>query len=298
MSNRLRLINFFLGALCVLFVFASPSFAGIYSYKDDAGKTHFTDDPAKIPHKYRSKDKGLKRHKEKAAPPPSRESLSDVAFGPTDLKTHHIALTMSGNGGARVKTYLNGRVASNLIVDTGASMVTISPRLARKLGLELGDAAPEIPFSTAGGMVWSKIFILDSVRVGDAEVRSVEINVNDQLGTIDGLLGMSFLGEFNMTMDQIGEQMILQPLADDTDFLWAGKNGAWWKNKFQYMSGFIRQYRYMARDYKKKRHKKERNLSNLVDYYQSNYEKLTTRAVALGVPKEYWSKRRATPGGR
>ncbi len=292
MSNRLRSIKFFIGVLCIFVLSVAPALAGIFSYKDEKGKIHFTDDPAKIPQKYRGKNKGLKKHKEKAAPPPSEEQLSQVMFGPADRKVHHIPLEMSGNGGARVKTRLNRRVNANLIVDTGASMVTISPRVAKKLGLELGDAAPEIPFSTAGGMVWSKIFILDSVQVGGAEVRNVEINVNSQLGGMDGLLGMSFLGEFSMTMDQIGEQMILHPLADDTDFLWAGKNSAWWKNKFQYMSGFIRQYRYMARTYKEKRHKKARNLSNLVDYYQGNYEKLTGRAIALGVPEEYWSKRR------
>lgn len=56
--------------LGVLAFFTCQSFAGvssIYKWKDDQGKTHFTDDPLKIPPRYRS---GADLEKRRALPPP------------------------------------------------------------------------------------------------------------------------------------------------------------------------------------------------------------------------------------
>ena len=50
---------FMFGVIAVTFVLfhAQPSFAGVYKWKDDQGRTHFTDDPSKIPAQYRSPSK-------------------------------------------------------------------------------------------------------------------------------------------------------------------------------------------------------------------------------------------------
>ena len=44
--------------LLALSILSLPASAKIYKWKDENGKTHYTDSPAKIPKKYRSKDKG------------------------------------------------------------------------------------------------------------------------------------------------------------------------------------------------------------------------------------------------
>ncbi len=45
-------IRIWIYALCILFL-ASPAAGKIYKWKDDNGKTHFTDNPGKIPKKFR-----------------------------------------------------------------------------------------------------------------------------------------------------------------------------------------------------------------------------------------------------
>ncbi|MGV7221375.1 MAG: DUF4124 domain-containing protein [Nitrospinales bacterium] len=51
----MKIILFF--ALIILLFIPDISDAGIYKWKDDSGKTHYTDSPNKIPAKYRNKDK-------------------------------------------------------------------------------------------------------------------------------------------------------------------------------------------------------------------------------------------------
>ena len=58
-----------------LFLSAFPSLvaeAGMYSWKDDKGKTHFTDALHKIPPQYRQNDQGFKKYK---AARPDRKSV-------------------------------------------------------------------------------------------------------------------------------------------------------------------------------------------------------------------------------
>jgi len=43
--------------IAAVILVAQPAFAGLYKWVDDQGKVHFTDDKAKIPKKYRNKDK-------------------------------------------------------------------------------------------------------------------------------------------------------------------------------------------------------------------------------------------------
>jgi hypothetical protein len=56
-----------------------PVFAKIFKYKDENGKTHFTDDASKIPAKYRNKD-SVKKFKGVNEPAPSSGSSSGL-FG-------------------------------------------------------------------------------------------------------------------------------------------------------------------------------------------------------------------------
>ena len=64
--------------LAVLWLCQTPLWAAIYKWKDDQGKTHFTDDPSQIPLDYRNKkdmkkmksSKGGKNNLPSALPPP------------------------------------------------------------------------------------------------------------------------------------------------------------------------------------------------------------------------------------
>jgi aspartyl protease family protein len=109
-----------------------------------------------------------------------------------------------------VPVTLNRTLTANLLLDTGASMTMISRRIASSLALYPTRSGL---ISGIGGRVVAQIVRLDSIKVGDAEVNGMsisihEISVNPQF---DGLLGMDFLGRFQLSMDPAKSALILSP---------------------------------------------------------------------------------------
>ncbi|MCX7008558.1 MAG: retropepsin-like aspartic protease, partial [Kiritimatiellaeota bacterium] len=113
-----------------------------------------------------------------------------------------------------VKARLNGLVDGTFVVDTGATSVCISEDLARRLHLELGPT--EIPVMLADGSTRkARPVLLHSVEVGGVRVERVAALVLPQNpgGGLDGLLGMSFLMEFNVRLDPASHTLLLNRFA-------------------------------------------------------------------------------------
>lgn len=94
------------------------------------------------------------------------------------------------------------------LVDTGASMVAMNADQARRLGIDFrveGDPATVV---TASGRVEAWKVRLDSVKVGDLEVRQVDAVVMDGDEPSTSLLGMSYLGKLEINND--GQLMTLR----------------------------------------------------------------------------------------
>lgn len=100
---------------------------------------------------------------------------------------------------------INGRVMQYM-VDTGASFVGIGQPDAERMGLAFKEGQPVV-MSTANGKTQGWRFKLDSVRIGDVEVRGVDAVVTP-MAMPYVLLGNSFLGEFQMTRN--GTEMVLE----------------------------------------------------------------------------------------
>ncbi len=111
-----------------------------------------------------------------------------------------------------VASRINGQVSTNFIVDTGASVVTISHALADRLGLEYTQN-PKQRLITPSGIMLSPRVVLDTVHVPDeagAGLTRVEAVVATLPATppdIGGLLGQSFLRHFHVTVD--GERAVM-----------------------------------------------------------------------------------------
>lgn len=114
-----------------------------------------------------------------------------------------------------VASRINNQVATNFIVDTGASVVTISHAVADRLGLEYAGK-PTQRLITPSGIMHSPRVVLDAVHVPDetgAGVSSVDAVVATVPGSppdIGGLLGQSFLRNFHVTIDAERGVMHLQ----------------------------------------------------------------------------------------
>ena len=92
------------------------------------------------------------------------------------------------------------------MVDTGASLVTVSEPFARAAGMDAG--VPTV-FKTANGDLPGRIVKGVPVALGPVQVSSVRVGVGLVGGEVaDALLGQSFLSQFEVVLSK--EQMVLR----------------------------------------------------------------------------------------
>lgn len=101
---------------------------------------------------------------------------------------------------------INGRKVTFLL-DTGATTVALSARLAQELDLQRGA---EIQLDTANGSAVGFTTRLDSVRLGDIVVHGVSAVFSEGMMDDTVLLGMSFLKHLEFTQRE--NQLILRSL--------------------------------------------------------------------------------------
>lgn len=111
-----------------------------------------------------------------------------------------------------VKARINGYTDGWFLLDTGASYVTLSPEMAKRLNLNTSTSL-SIPLKMAdGSIVKGKVVVLNSMRVGGVEavkVSAVILPASPGQG-LDGLLGMSFLREFVINLDASNQTLRLK----------------------------------------------------------------------------------------
>jgi clan AA aspartic protease (TIGR02281 family) len=98
-----------------------------------------------------------------------------------------------------VEVKLNN-VAGLFVLDTGASLVSVTNSFAKKASIA-ANTADKITLQTANGLANGLLATANSIQVGNAYSKSVPIVVVDDAklaikGEFVGLLGMSFLSRF------------------------------------------------------------------------------------------------------
>lgn len=99
---------------------------------------------------------------------------------------------------------VNGTRDARLILDTGASLTILSRSIAIELGLFSDPKTTTVTLTTAGGQVPAELVHVDSIRVAEAEVRNslaAIYDLPDAPTGVEGLLGLSFLRQFEVTLD-------------------------------------------------------------------------------------------------
>lgn len=120
-------------------------------------------------------------------------------------KNAKVTLQASENGHFFTEGKINGGSNIRMLVDTGASFVSMSASEARRLGIDYKKGIPSRT-NTANGVVPTYLVRLDSIKVGDIELFQVDASIQEnELGVC--LLGMSFLKRVSMVRE--GEQMTL-----------------------------------------------------------------------------------------
>lgn len=117
-----------------------------------------------------------------------------------------------------VEAMLNKKVKASLVLDTGASLILLSNKIAASLGIDTSVSTKDtVELVLADGRkVKGKKIILESVSVQGSEIEKVEAAVlpdqGDSVFAHDGLLGMSFLKNFTFKIDQKNDKLVLEKL--------------------------------------------------------------------------------------
>ena len=131
---------------------------------------------------------------------PSASSLEKSATVPVEMNGANIV----------VPVVVNGSLKTHMMMDTGATFTVVTPRVAKKLGLKL---ASRIPLMTANGPISAPLSRLASLKVGNAEVRGLEVAVHNFSPDprVEGLLGLNFLNRFHTSIDSRKQHLTLAP---------------------------------------------------------------------------------------
>jgi len=126
-----------------------------------------------------------------------------------------IELRDDGGKTLRVSVVVNGRYPQEMVLDSGASLISLPPSVAAKLGLKPGDKDPKIVLQLADGReIDGRLMKLPSVRVGKFQVDNVECAVlGNEAYAAEPLLGMSFLEHFKFEIDSAAKKLTMVKVA-------------------------------------------------------------------------------------
>jgi len=103
-----------------------------------------------------------------------------------------------------VPATVNQRYLATFLIDTGASYTVITPKMAKTLGIDIGEDNPTVPVTTANGVLHAPVVRLKHVSLGGLQVDNVDAVVTE-LGDspqLSGLLGMSFFQGMDLSFKQ------------------------------------------------------------------------------------------------
>ena len=107
---------------------------------------------------------------------------------------------------------VNQRDEVTLLIDTGASMTTLSSSAFESLSSnrKVSKIGTRI-FQTANGVTKGTVYRVDQLRLGSFQIRNTNIAVLDFTLSpgVDGLLGMNVLGQFRFQIDQDRSSLLL-----------------------------------------------------------------------------------------
>ena len=185
---------------------SQPAWALIYKCVDSSGQSIFTDSPPQM-------NQCQVVHQKVSSGPASTVQPLPSAVGRHEYDEAMVASAAAPVSRAGrslvVQARLNGTRDAKLIVDTGANITVLSRQVARDAGIWPTSYSGSVTLNTAGGPVQADLARLDALAVGSEEVSQVSVAIHDlpeALTGVDGLLGLSFLDKFLVTMDtQKGE---------------------------------------------------------------------------------------------
>lgn len=157
-----------------------PAGADLFQYTDKDGTVVIVDDESKIPAKYRKKSQA------------SRSSGGGERYTGVTVRGNKVIVPVTFS-------YRGNLVQARMLLDTGASLTAIFPGLANRLGIQPEHGQRAVGRIADGSFVETMHTRVEYMQVGPKVQQNSEVVVLNQAGPsmgFDGLLGMSFLGDF------------------------------------------------------------------------------------------------------
>ena len=115
--------------------------------------------------------------------------------------------------GYGVRVRLNDRATVTLLVDTGSSGITITRKLAEKIGAsKLAEQALE-GVGKSGAAVGYKAWV-DKIVIGDLEFHDCFVQATPrEIAQVDGIIGLDIFSKYLVTLDMPAHKLRLEPMA-------------------------------------------------------------------------------------
>ena len=239
-SKSISFVMLAISLFTFLFLIESASSQDIYEWTDEKGVKHYSNTEAGVPEKYRNKSNTVefKGNYNVGSEPDYNyyENADEIinTFQETG-QVYKIPFT-AYEGGARriiVPVTINSTVTAQLAIDTGSPGMIISEGLAKKLGLYENDSGMLMSVASGiGGQVAVMRTIIDKVQMGGATENFVPAIITSSMSNaFEGLIGMDFMANYSISIDNVNNIMILQqnPVGSD---LPAGHSKNWWRKSF------------------------------------------------------------------
>ncbi|HTY77267.1 MAG TPA: aspartyl protease family protein [Candidatus Bathyarchaeia archaeon] len=184
--------------------FAAPASAQMYRWIDDQGSVHYTQGLDSVPDRFRAKAQMIALPEGPAAPASSSAPAGSAASTATKIP-------FTPGKPIMVTAKVNGGGSANLLLDTGASVTVINPRVLASMGIgSSGALRGSVQGATGSANV---LFVpIQSIEVGNARSGPLRIAAHDvDLPQGDGLLGRDFLDQFTVSIDSTAGVVTIAP---------------------------------------------------------------------------------------
>lgn len=105
---------------------------------------------------------------------------------------------------------VNGRHHGRFLVDTGASVVVLSPAFAARVAAKRRGETLEM--ETLSGRTAAPWASVASLRVGTAEMLDAQVVIHSPGGDLDGILGNTFLNRWDVSVEPDRRVLRLRPI--------------------------------------------------------------------------------------
>jgi aspartyl protease family protein len=133
--------------------------------------------------------------------------------------SEEIPLRQVDGGSLIVSVVIDGKHTQDMVLDSGANLLTLPQQVADQCGITPGADDPRIVLSLAdGSRITGHLVTIGSVRVGKFTAENVQCAVlGSEAVNAPSLLGMSFLEHFKFQVDAGKGTLKMVQIREETD---------------------------------------------------------------------------------